>query len=238
MIDSSTLRRAAARCLSHLTGILSMATNENTSNEQSTESPGNASETPETAAATSPAAGSVSPPPPEAPSMPPPVDPVVTITAERDKLKDQLLRTLADFDNYRKRSKRDEQDAKHRGREDVLRELLPVFDNLERAATYAKTGADTKAIAEGVVMVLKLFEDTLGRLGGLRLKTVGQPFDPNVHEAIQQVESAEHPAGIVALELVPGYQLGERLLRPAMVAVSKGAAEPPPAAPDDDTNAN
>jgi molecular chaperone GrpE len=222
-----------------------MATNQNSPDDNGSETPGNASDTPETAASTSPAqsrppppAESVSPPPP-ASVAPTQADPVAAVTAERDKLKDQLLRTLADFDNYRKRSKRDEQDAKHRGREDVLRELLPVFDNLERAATYAKTGADAKAIAEGVVMVLKLFEDTVGRLGGQRLRPVGQPFDPNVHEAIQQVESAEHAAGIVAIELVPGYQLGERLLRPAMVAVSKGAPAPAPApSSDDDSNAN
>lgn len=215
-----------------------MATNQNSPDDNGSETPGNASDTPETAASTSPTQ-SRPPPPAESVSPPPPVDPVAAVTAERDKLKDQLLRTLADFDNYRKRSKRDEQDAKHRGREDVLRELLPVFDNLERAATYAKTGADAKAIAEGVVMVLKLFEDTVGRLGGQRLRPVGQPFDPNIHEAIQQVESAEHAAGIVAIELVPGYQLGERLLRPAMVAVSKGAPAPAPApSSDDDSNAN
>jgi molecular chaperone GrpE len=215
-----------------------MANNQNSPDDNTTETPSNASDSPETAATTSPA--NSRPPPP--PSVAPPADPLVAMTAERDKLKDQLLRTLADFDNYRKRSKRDELDAKHRGREDVLRELLPVFDNLERAATYAKTGADSKAIAEGVVMVLKLFEDTVGRLGGQRLRPVGQPFDPNVHEAIQQVESAEHAAGIVALELVPGYQLGERLLRPAMVAVSKGAPAPAASADapagDDDSNAN
>ena len=176
------------------------------------------------------------------PSARPPApqpDPLAALTAERDKLKDQLLRTLADFDNYRKRSRRDEQESARRGREDLLRELLPVFDNLERASLYAKTGGDAKAIADGVGMVLRLFEDTLTRVGGKRLKSVGQPFDPNVHEAIQQVDSAEHAAGLVAQELVAGYQLGERLLRPAMVAVSKGpgsAPATPPAA--DDSNAN
>ncbi len=159
---------------------------------------------------------------------PPVVDPVAVVAAERDKVKDQLLRTLADFDNYRKRSVRERQDEYRKGKEDVLRELLPVFDNLERASNYARTGADTKAVADGVQMVLRLFDDTLVRLGGTRLKSLGQPFDPNLHEAIQQVESAEHAAGTVALELVAGYQLGDRLLRPAMVAVSKGA----PAAPE------
>jgi molecular chaperone GrpE len=221
-----------------------MANNQNSPENNASETPGNASDTPETAATTSPTQ-SRPPPPADVVSEPtpsaPPADPIAVLTAERDKLKDHLMRSLADFDNYRKRSRRDEEAAKHRGREDVLRELLPVFDNLERAATYARTGADAKAIADGIGMVLKLFEDAVQRLGGQRLKSLGQPFDPNLHEAIQQVESAEHAAGIVAVELVPGYQLGERLLRPAMVAVSRGPAAPAPeAAPpgDDDIKQN
>lgn len=160
-----------------------------------------------------------------APSTAPP-DPVATLTAERDRYREQLVRTLADFDNYRKRARRDEAEAVRRGKEDVLRELLPVFDNLERAANAAQSATDPKAVAEGVQMVLRLFQDTLTRLGGTRLAAVGQPFDPNQHEAIQQVESDVHAAGVVAQEMVPGYQFGERLLRPAMVVVSKGPGAP------------
>ena len=163
-------------------------------------------------------------PAPEAPAAP---DPVALANAERDKMKDQLLRTLADFDNYRKRTHREKQDEYRRGKEDVLRDLLPVFDNLERASSSARPDADIAAIAKGIQMVIKLFEDTLVRIGAKRVQAIGSPFDPNVHEAIAQVESADHPAGTVAQELVAGYQFGERLLRPAMVAVSKGA----PAAP-------
>ncbi|MFO0624457.1 MAG: nucleotide exchange factor GrpE [Polyangiales bacterium] len=151
-----------------------------------------------------------------------PPDPVAVITAERDKMKDQLLRALADFDNFRKRSRRDIDDAKKRGQEEVLRELLPVFDNLERASNYARSATDTRAIAEGVEMVSKLFLDTLARLGGRRVVSVGAPFDPNVHEALQQVDSDEHAAGIVVQEHVSAYEYGGRLLRPAMVVVSKG----------------
>lgn len=154
-------------------------------------------------------------------------DPVATITAERDKMKDQLLRALADFDNFRKRSRRDIDDAKKRGQEEVLRELLPVFDNLERASSYARSATDTKAIAEGVEMVSKLFLDTLSRLGGRRVVSVGVPFDPNVHEALQQVDSDEHAAGIVVQEHVSAYEYGGRLLRPAMVVVSKGPGAKP-----------
>lgn len=161
-------------------------------------------------------------------------DPVAVITAERDKMKDQLLRALADFDNFRKRSRRDIDDAKKRGQEEVLRELLPVFDNLERASSYARSATDTKAIAEGVEMVSKLFLDTLVRLGGRRVVSVGAPFDPNVHEALQQVDSDEYAAGIVVQEHVSAYEYGGRLLRPAMVVVSKGpAAKAAEAAPVD-----
>lgn len=151
-----------------------------------------------------------------------PPDPVAVLTAERDKMKDQLLRALADFDNFRKRSRRDIDDSKKRGQEEIFRELLPVFDNLERAAAYARNATDTKAIAEGVEMVNKLFIDTLSRLGGRRVVSVGTPFDPNLHEALQQVESREFAAGIVVQEHVCGYEYGGRLLRPAMVVVSQG----------------
>ncbi len=188
-------------------------------------------ETPSTKPATndsaSPVAQADAPATSEATSEPAAPDAVALANAERDKLKEQLLRTLADFDNYRKRTQREKTDEYRRGKEDVLRDLLPVFDNLERASSSARPDADVAAIAKGVQMVIKLFEDTLVRIGAKRVQAVGTPFDPNVHEAIAQVESAEHAAGTVAQELVAGYQLGDRLLRPAMVAVSKGAPEAP-----------
>jgi molecular chaperone GrpE len=159
-------------------------------------------------------------------SVPPPAapDPLAALQAERDALKNQLLRTMADFDNHRKRSVREKQDERRGGKEEILRELLPVFDNLERAAAFSRSASDVKAIADGVSMVLKLFTDTLTRLGGKRVQSVGAPFDPNVHEALQQVEHAEHPAGTVVQEFAPGYLFADRLLRAAMVVVSKGPA--------------
>ncbi len=163
-----------------------------------------------------------SPPPAEAPAVAAAVDAAAQLGEERDRLRDQLLRVRADFDNFRKRARRDEVDATRRGKEEVLRELLPVFDNLERAANYAKVATDAKAIGDGVVMVLRLFADSLTRLGGQRLEAVGSVFDPNVHEAIQQMESDKHPAGVVLTEFVPGYNFGDRLLRAAQVVVSKG----------------
>lgn len=140
---------------------------------------------------------------------------------ERDRLKDQLLRTAADYDNFRKRTRKDLEDAERRGREEAVRELLPVFDNLERAVAAASAASDVASIVEGLRMVLKLFEDHAGRLGVQRIESVGQRFDPAVHDAVQQQETDEHPVGTVIAELVPGYRLGERLIRPAMVVVAR-----------------
>ncbi len=147
--------------------------------------------------------------------------PLEQLQAERDKLKDQLLRTAADFDNYRKRSRKDVEQAERKGKEDVLRELLPVFDNLERALEAATGATDVNAIQEGVQMVLKLFEDSASRIGLERVASVGQRFDPNLHDAFQQVASDEHPPGTIVAEYQAGYRLGDRLIRPAMVVVSK-----------------
>jgi molecular chaperone GrpE len=152
-------------------------------------------------------------------------DPLEAAKAENAKLREQLLRTAADFDNYRKRSRKEVDDAHKKGSEELLRALLPVFDNLERAVVHAESSTDAKAIAEGVKMVLKQFVDSLGRLGIKRIGGVGMPFDPLVHEAIQQVETNEHPAGTVVAEVAPGYSFGDRLVRAAMVVVAR-----PPAA--------
>jgi len=155
-------------------------------------------------------------------------DPLEAAKAENAKLRDQLLRTAADFDNYRKRSRRDVEDAQKKGSEELLKALLPVFDNLERAVMHAEQSTDAKAIAEGVRMVLKQFTDALGRVGIKRVGGIGQPFDPLVHEAIQQIETNEHPAGTVVAEVQPGYSFGDRLIRAAMVVVARGPAKSDP----------
>jgi molecular chaperone GrpE len=162
--------------------------------------------------------------------VPAPPDPLETARAESAKLRDQLLRTAADFDNYRKRSRRDVEDSHKKGAEELLKTLLPVFDNLERAVMHAEQTPDAKAIAEGVKMVLKQFTDALGKVGIKRVGGIGLPFDPLVHEAIQQIETNEHPAGTVVAEVQPGYAFGDRLIRAAMVVVARGPApksEPP-----------
>jgi len=150
-----------------------------------------------------------------------PVDPLAAAQAEASKNREQLLRTAADYENYRKRARRDVEDAQKRGAEELLRTLLPVFDNLERAVVHAEQAADAKAIADGVRMVLKQFGDTLDRAGIKRVGGVGEPFDPLVHEAIQQIETPDAPAGTVVAEVAPGYRFGDRLIRAAMVVVAK-----------------
>lgn len=160
-------------------------------------------------------------PPAPAASDAPPADPLEAARAEALKNRDQLLRVAADFDNYKKRARRELSDAIKMSREEVLRDLLPVFDNLERASAHAETATDTKALADGISMVQRQFVDVLGKLGIERVVSAGQPFNPAVHEAVQHLETDEFPPGVVAAELQAGYRAGDRVLRPALVVVAK-----------------
>ena len=139
------------------------------------------------------------------------------------KIKEQLLRMAVDFDNFRKRSRKEIEDARKAGKEDLLKDFLPVFDNLERGMQSAKNATDVSAVAEGLSMVLRQFIDTLGKQGITKVPTVGTPFDPSVHEAIQQVESDE-PVGHVVAEVQSGYVQAGRLVRAAFVVVAKPRA--------------
>lgn len=163
-----------------------------------------------------PASGSASEPKPGATG-----DPLADARAEAAKMKDAWLRTAADFDNFRKRARKELDEARRSGREDLLRAVLPVFDNLERAIQSSQRTSDVKAMADGLAMVLRQFTEALGREGISRVPTVGQPFDPGVHEAIQQVETSDHAPGTVLAEVQPGYTQGDRLMRAAMVVVAK-----------------
>lgn len=175
----------------------------------------------------------------EAHEMPVPVEPtpeerIAALEREKKELYDRLLRTAADFDNFRKRSRKDLEDARHATREEVLKEMLQVVDNLERAlAATQQPGAGAEGIVEGVKLVLRQFQAVLERFGVKAFESVGQPFDPARHDAISQIETTEHPPGTVAGEMVKGYMMGGRLLRPALVAVAKAPAAPaPPPAQD------
>lgn len=161
-----------------------------------------------------------------------PADPLTDAKAELGRVRDQLLRTAADFDNYRKRSRKEAVEAELRGREAFLKEILPVFDNLERAVAHAEVATDVQSLLNGIRMVVRQFADTLSRLGIERIPTVDSQFDPAVHEAIQHLETDNHAPGVIAAEIQAGYVTNKRLIRPAMVVVAKAktAQEPQRAA--------
>jgi len=146
--------------------------------------------------------------------------------AEKEKKDnwDRYLRSAADLENTRKRQKRELEDAKFDIKNKVLKEMLPVVDNLERAIEHAGGGAEKNPIVEGVQLVLRQFTTAFERLDVTVVDAMGQPFDPNLHEAISQQES-DQPAGTVIQVLQRGYRTGERLLRPALVVVAKAKAQ-------------
>jgi len=160
-----------------------------------------------------------------------PEERLAAMTAERDDMKDRMLRIAAEFENWKKRSRKEQTDAVAQARESVLKDVLEIADNLERAmGAQAQVGGkggagagavDGAAVVKGVNLVLRLFQQKLERYEVRPFETTGQPFDPRIHEAISRVES-EVPAGSIANELQKGYRVGERLLRPAMVSVSAG----------------
>jgi molecular chaperone GrpE len=137
-------------------------------------------------------------------------------------LKDQLLRLAADFQNFRKRATREMDEARRHGSEKVLLGLLPVLDNLERAVSHS--GQDDSPIAEGVRMVAKQFVDVLGTFGVTGFESVGEPFDPERHEAMSQVVSEDFPPGAIVEQMLKGYLMHDRLLRPAQVIVAAAPA--------------
>lgn len=138
------------------------------------------------------------------------------------ELKDQLLRLAADFENFRKRARREQEELRKYGIDTTVRELLPVLDNLERALKHA---ADDDPMAQGVNMVAKQFRDVLERFGVVGFQSVGQPFDPERHEAMGQAPGGDVEPGTVLEEMEKGYTLHDRLLRPAKVIVAAAPAE-------------
>jgi molecular chaperone GrpE len=143
--------------------------------------------------------------------------------AEIAELKDKYLRALADSENARKRIRQQADESVRIQRENILRDLLPIIDNLERALAAARDGTDEKTIVDGVEMTVRALLDYLRAQGVTPLASVGQAFDPARHEAVDQVESEAHPANTVVNEFHRGYVIGERVLRPARVSVAKSS---------------
>ena len=145
---------------------------------------------------------------------------VEALKAERDALQDRLLRTAAEFDNYRKRIDRERRDQSESAAASLLAEVLPVVDNLERAL-QTPTGPEAAGYRAGVELIHRQLIDLLRKRGVTPLEALGTDFDPRFHQAVSQETSDAHRDGEVMEEMQRGYMLGERLLRPAMVKVAK-----------------
>jgi len=148
-----------------------------------------------------------------------PGEAVATLRAEKDALQDRLLRTAAEFDNYRKRIDRERREQSEAAAESVLLELLPIVDDLERALQAPATG-DAEAYRAGVELILRGMLDMLRRRGVTPIDTTDADFDPRVHQAVSQEPSEMHRPGQIIAEFRRGYMLGDRLLRAAMVKVA------------------
>lgn len=140
---------------------------------------------------------------------------------ELAEFKDKYLRALADNENARKRIRQQADESVRIQREELLRDFLPVVDNLERALEAARGGGNGKSILQGVELVLAMMRDYLKSHGVSSVAALGQPFDPKVHEAVALIESAEHEPNTVIGEHDRGYKVGDRTLRPARVSVAK-----------------
>ena len=151
---------------------------------------------------------------------PPAADPFTELHRERDALQDSLLRTAADFDNYRKRVDRDRRDQTEAAVGDALEDLLPIMDDLERALK-TQAAAEAEPYRKGVELIHQQMTELLRKRGVKLLQAVGADFDPRIHQAVAHEVSPEHREGEVMEELRPGYMLGDRLLRPVMVKVAK-----------------
>jgi len=144
------------------------------------------------------------------------------LRVENEELRDRYMRTLADYENYRKRADREKQDFFKYAMAGVLKDLLPVLDNFDRALEHAEEGDD---FHKGVALIYKQLADVLQRHGVRVINDSGVHFDPNIHEAVVTEENAELPTHTVTAILQKGYFLHDRLLRPALVKVATGGPE-------------
>jgi molecular chaperone GrpE len=148
-------------------------------------------------------------------------DPEAQLKAERDDLYDRLLRKQAEFDNYKKRVERERSEFAQFASAELMRELLNAMDSFDRAIHTANTNtAANENMFRGLDLIYKQFQDTLSRFGLKAIEAKGQPFDPNMHQAVSTIPTDDVPENTVVDELRKGYTLNGRLLRAAMVSVS------------------
>jgi molecular chaperone GrpE len=176
----------------------------------------------------------------EAPADGPEADRLAQLEAEKTDLREKLLRTLADMENLRRRTEREIADARAYAVTNFARDMLTVADNFQRAIdsvpAEARSGDDPalKGLIEGVELTEREMLRILGRHGVKRLEPEGQRFDPNLHQAMFEVPNPDVPNGTVLQVVQPGYVIGDRVLRPALVGVAKGG---PKAAPSESSGA-
>lgn len=140
---------------------------------------------------------------------------------EAEEYLDYLKRLKAEFENYKKRSLKEREKMAKLAVEDLIKELLPVMDDLERALNSAKQSKDLSVLMEGVRMTLGQLKNVLKKQGLEEIKAEGEEFDPYIHEAVMQVELNKYPDNLVVEEMRKGYKLNDRILRPSMVKVNK-----------------
>jgi len=142
---------------------------------------------------------------------------------EAGRMRELAQRKQAEFENFRKRMERERQDLARYAGADVVKEVLQVLDNLERARSYA-AGSSEEQLKDGIELIHRQLEEILTRLGLTEVESQGKPFDPHVHEAVSQQQTEEHPEGTVLEVFQKGYLFKDRLLRPAMVSVARAAS--------------
>jgi molecular chaperone GrpE len=147
---------------------------------------------------------------------------VTALQEEAEKKYDLYLRSQAEMENLKRRSKKEKEDWLKYANESLIKELLPVLDNLEKAIEHSQDGTAVDALREGVELTLKGLKDSLEKSGLKEVKALGEPFDPCFHQAVSEQEDEFVASGSILIELQKGYTLNDRLIRPAMVVVSKG----------------
>src|SRR5437660_12176856 len=167
------------------------------------------------------------------------LDPTAELAKEAAELKDRLLRTLAEMENLRRRTEREVADARAYGVTNFARDILAVADNMERALKALddeireKADAGVKALLDGVELTERELIKVMEKHGVKKIEPQGQKFDPNLHQAMFEIPDPSVPAGTVVQVMQPGYTTGGRVLRPALVGVSKGGPKAQASAPAD-----
>lgn len=141
-------------------------------------------------------------------------------TEEVKRLNDRYMRLAAEFENYKRLSQRDQREQAKFANETLLKEVLPIVDNLQRAVSFSQSQTGCDQLIQGVQLTLKQFLEALSRFGVKQVTSVGEPFDPSRHQAVAKVDSTDQPHNTIVQEHQPGYLLHDRLLRAAMVTVA------------------